>query len=108
MNRSLAAVAAVLLAVAMTAAPNLGLAQSGSSWPTYHGNAQRSGSSSVNGPTAATVLNQFRLPKAPGGSLAIDSAGVAYVGDADGKVYALDPAAPSKPKWSFATKGPRS
>jgi outer membrane protein assembly factor BamB len=90
--------------------PGLGRADTGPAWPTFHGDAQRSGASAASGPTgsggqlsAATI---FTLPPGIDSSPAVDASGVGYVGDKDHNVYALDPAAPATPKWTFKTGAP--
>jgi len=82
-----------------------GSAQTTPAWPTFHGNAQRAGSTVSAGPQANTVVNQWQPPKGVESSPAVDTNGVAYVGDDDGSMYALDPTEPNAPRWSFATSG---
>ena len=106
MKRIVAASAALMLAGAVAGLPDRGSAQSAPSWPTFHGNAQRTGVSSTSGPTTNVVANQWQLPKAVASSPVVDAGGTAYVGDDDHKVYALNPSDPNKPKWSFATTAP--
>lgn len=101
-----AAGAAVMLAGALALGPDLGSAQSTNAWPTFHGSAMRTGASNVAGTLTRQVGNRWDLPKAVEGSPAIGGDGTAYIGDDDGKVYALSPSQGTGPKWSFATKGP--
>jgi outer membrane protein assembly factor BamB len=98
------------LAVAAIGAPKFGSAQSATGWSTFHGNAARDGLSANKGPTLSTASGIWQLPKAVNSSPVVDANGTAYVGDDDGRVYALDPAYArtaghlGAPKWSFATK----
>jgi outer membrane protein assembly factor BamB len=98
------------LAVAAIGAPKFGSAQSAAGWTTFHGNAARDGTSANKGPSASTASGIWQLPKAVNSSPVVDANGVAYLGDDDGRVYALDPVYArgaghlGAPKWSFATK----
>lgn len=82
-----------------------GAAQTAQPWPTFHADALRDGLVSVSGATASTTVNQWQLPQAVESSPVVDASGTAYIGDDDGKVYALSPAKPQAPLWSFATGG---
>ncbi|MDQ2745609.1 MAG: PQQ-like beta-propeller repeat protein, partial [Chloroflexota bacterium] len=104
--RILSSAAAIAAACGMIGGPGLGSAQSTGGWPTFHGDSARDGFTSVSGPGTSLVANQWQLPKPTVSSPAVDSAGTAYIGDNDGKVYALSPSNPVAPKWSFATGGP--
>ena len=101
---------ALSLAVTAVGAPRFGAAQSTSGWNTFHGDAARDGVSGNKGPTTSTSTGQWQLPKAVNSSPVVDANGTAYIGDDDGRVYALDPAYArtaghfGAPKWSFATK----
>jgi len=102
-RRSIAGVGALTLAALVAAGPTLTSAQSSQPWSTFHGSGTRSGVSPVSGPTTRFVSAKWFLPKAIESSAVVDAGGVAYVGDDDGSVYALDPAKPGVVKWSFAT-----
>lgn len=111
MKRRLIVTSLVLsLAVAAIGAPKFGSAQSAANWSTFHGNAARDGTNGHKGPSASTASGIWQLPKAVNSSPVVDANGVAYVGDDDDKVYALDPVYArgaghlGAPKWSFATK----
>jgi len=101
MKRILATGAALALVAA--ALPIHGSAQSSSPWPTFHGNGLRNGVSPATGPVTALAANRWTLPQPVISSPVVDAAGNAYIGDDDGKVYALSPSTPTKPKWSFST-----
>ena len=102
---------ALSLAVAAIGAPKFSSAQSTTGWRTFHGDAARDGVSPNKGPSASTASGIWQLPKAVNSSPVVDANGVAYVGDDDGRVYALDPVYAQgaghlgAPKWSFATNG---
>jgi outer membrane protein assembly factor BamB len=95
--------------IALVIAPNLGRAQSTTPWSTFHGDTQRSGASAASGPNGSGGQLQagtiFALPAGSDSSPAVDANGVAYIGDNDHNVYALDPASPNAPKWHFSTGG---
>jgi eukaryotic-like serine/threonine-protein kinase len=99
------------LVVAAIGAPNFGSAQSTAGWSTFHGNAARNGVSPNQGPASSTASGIWQLPKAVESSPVVDANGVAYVGDDDGSVYALDPVYArtaghlGATRWAFATKG---
>ncbi len=103
---------AVTMAAAVAVVPKFSSAQSTSGWPTFHGNAARSGLSTNSGPTASTASSIWQLQGAVNSSPVVDSTGTAYLGDDNGNVYALDPVYArgaghlGAPRWSFATKGP--
>lgn len=111
MKRRLIGTSLVLsLAVAAIGAPKFGAAQSASGWSTFHGDAARDGASANKGPSTSTATGIWQLPKAVNSSPVVDANGVAYVGDDDGRVYALDSVYArgaghlGAPKWSFATR----
>ena len=98
---------AVALVVAALGAPRLGAAQTAPTWPTFHANGQRSGASAVSGPSNGFVADRFQIPAGVFSSPAVDANGIAYIGDNNGKVYALDYRQYAlQPKWVFATSGP--
>jgi outer membrane protein assembly factor BamB len=111
MKRNLLAVTALLTIGILAAAPRFSSAQAATPWPTFHGNIERNGLSTSPGPAQLTAQRIWQLPKAVESSPAVDANGIAYVGDDDGYLYALDPSqtlgpfvSPS-PKWSFKTAG---
>lgn len=96
----------VVLGMSLFIVPHGSSAQTAPAWPTFHANNQRTGLTTIAGPTANTVGNQWQLPAAVESSPAVDASGTAYVGCDDGKVYALSPLNSSTWKWAFATRGP--
>jgi outer membrane protein assembly factor BamB len=111
MRRTFITGAALACLTALVGVPHLGSAQTAPPWPTFHGDAQRSGVSPASGPsgTAGSLMAATSFPFLPPGvqsSPAIDANGVAYIGNDDGNVYALDPSAPNAAKWTFKTGGP--
>jgi outer membrane protein assembly factor BamB len=111
MKRNLLAATALLTIGTLAAAPRFSSAQAATPWPTFHGDIERNGSSTSPGPAQLTAQRVWQLPKAVNSSPAVDANGVAYVGDDDGYLYALDSSQPlgpfisPKPKWSFKTGG---
>ncbi len=104
MKRFVTAVGAVALTAALSGVPGTGSAQSATSWPTFHGNAQRNGASSVSGPSELKHLNIWSVPAFTYASAAVGPDGVGYVGDNNGKLYAFSRIV-GDPIWSFQTGG---
>jgi outer membrane protein assembly factor BamB len=101
MRRYILAGVICVFGTALVVNPGLGRAQSGSPWPTFQGGSSRNGVSSASGPRAQTAANKYQLSGAITDSAAINSAGVAFVGDDAGNVYELDPANAAGPTWTF-------
>jgi outer membrane protein assembly factor BamB len=101
MKRFLTAVGAVALVAALGGPLNTG-AQTTASWPTFHGNAQRNGASTVSGPSELKHLNIWSVPAFTFTSPAVGPDGMGYVGDSNGSLYAFSRTV-GNPKWSFKT-----
>lgn len=101
MRRIFATGVIVALAGVLAGSPGFSYAQAAAPWPTFHGSSTRNGSSSGNGPTTGVAANRWSLPQGIVSSPVVDASGIAYIGDVDGNVYALDPSKPSAPKWTF-------
>lgn len=111
MKRFLGVCIAIVLATASGGVPRFSNAQAASSWPMFHGDPQRNGISTLNGPTDAGTLHQYRFTSQIEDSPAVDSSGVAYLATDNGNVYAIDPnqaqgqviSGQFTPKWIFKT-----
>lgn len=97
--------AVLALLAAGTVAPGLVRAQTGTAWPTFHGDMQRTGYSTVTGPTSSMVANRWNTAGSIAGSAAVDANGVAYAGDSKGNVYAFSTKNTSSPLWTFVDHG---
>lgn len=73
-------------------------------WPTYRGNNDRSSSTSVRIPDAATEQWRYRPDQAFTPTAAIAAGGMVFVNGFDGKVRALD-AGNGNLRWQFKTPG---
>lgn len=108
MKRVYVAVGALALTALVVEAPYAGSAQTAPAWPTFHGNGQRNGATTVNGPGELKHLNIWSLGPTSKGALSSPSVGpngTAYIGNGDGMLYAFSPSSPSAAKWTFATGG---
>src|SRR5436305_14296489 len=106
MGRLLRLAGALALATGILAAPHFTSAQSAAGWQTFHGGPGRDGAAAVNGPSTETELNRFTLAGAVTGSPVVSSAGVAFIGDATGTLYAFDPKTKATgPIWTFTVPG---
>jgi len=75
----------------------------GESWPLFRGNALSTGVSQDKLPEQLKVLWKFKVKNGAFEGTAAIANGVAYLGDLDGKVYALDLKTGEK-KWEFASQ----
>jgi outer membrane protein assembly factor BamB len=106
MKRTVLATVALAMVAVLMIVPRVGSAQSAPSWSTFHGNAGRSGSTTVNGPSDLKHLNIWAVPPSTLSSPSVGPNNVGYIGDNDGNLYAFDPAHPAAALWSFKTGGP--
>src|SRR5690606_23506085 len=81
-----------------------GIQNDAKSWPLFRGNAQAQGVARTELPEKPVLLWEFTIDKGAFDATAVIVDGTVFIGDLDGKLYALNLKTGQK-QWEYATEG---